>query len=195
LKLILSSNRTLLEFAKKKRKRTDSGSDVDLGVTPPRSPRDEGGTPIEKRRSGRNTNKQKKYVDEIDLNLSDDDNIMSTLPPEFTVDAVKSDSNVPSAVPSVINEDSTMNGDVTQNSELNLDDSSKQQSDVDMHAGGPNYAYVVSCFPSKRIGARLFCQLAISSTNNSNVNFGNQLVEREKIAFVGMLRIGPSQVN
>ena len=28
--------RTLLEFAKKKRKRTDSGSDVDLDVTPPR---------------------------------------------------------------------------------------------------------------------------------------------------------------
>jgi len=113
---------------------------------------------------------------------------MSTLPPEFTVDAVKSDSNVPSAVPSVINEDSTMNGDVTQNSELNLDDSSKQQSDVDMHAGGPNYAYVVSCFPSKRIGARLFCQLAISSANNSHFQFWemSQLAERELTSFVGM---------
>jgi hypothetical protein len=105
--------RTLLEFAKKKRKRTDSGSDVDLDVTPPRSPLEDGGTPIEKRRSGRNANKLKKYVDEIDLNLSDED--LSALPSEFVasggggtggtgVDS-KAESAVASAVPSVINED------------------------------------------------------------------------------------------
>ena len=112
-------------------------------MTPPRSPREDDGNPIEKRRSGRNTNKQKKYVDEIDLNLSDDDNIMSTLPPDFAIDVKAADSNVPSAVPSIINEDSTLNGDVTQNSELNMDDSSKQLSEADIHSG-PNYAYIVS---------------------------------------------------
>ena len=146
-------SRTLLEFAKKKRKRTDSGSDVDLDITPPRSPRDEGGIPIEKRRSGRNANKQRKYVDEIDLNLSDDDNLMSSLPAEFASAATsesKPESKVPSAVPSVINEDSTLNGDVTQNSELNMDESSKQQSETDIHSG-PNYAYIVSFLCTKML--------------------------------------------
>ena len=42
-----------------------------------RSPREDDGTPIEKRRSGRNANKTKKYVDEIDLNLSDEENLLS----------------------------------------------------------------------------------------------------------------------
>jgi hypothetical protein len=38
-----------------------------------------------------------------------------------------------------------MNGDVTLNSELNMDDSSKQQSEsgADGAHSGPNYAYIV----------------------------------------------------
>ena len=66
--------RTLLQFAKKKRKRSDSGSDLDLDVTPPPSPKDD--EIIEKRRSGRNTNKRKKYVDDVDYNLSDEENLL-----------------------------------------------------------------------------------------------------------------------
>ncbi len=161
----------MLEFAKKKRKRTDSGSDVDLDVTPPRSPKDgDDGTPIEKRRSGRNTNKRKKYIDEIDLNLSDDDNILSSLPPDFAAEIKASGAAIPAVtsssstsagatnvvsspvVANVVNEDSVLNGggdntlDTTQTSEFNMDDNSKQQSEsgADLHSGGPNYAYIVS---------------------------------------------------
>ena len=53
-------------------------------------------------------------------------------------------------MPSVINEDSTLNGDVTQNSELNMDESSKQQSETDIHSG-PNYAYIVSVLYTKML--------------------------------------------
>ena len=66
--------RTLLQFAKKKRKRSDSGSDLDLDVTPPPSPKDD--EIIEKRRSGRNTNKRKKYVGDVDSNLSDEEHLL-----------------------------------------------------------------------------------------------------------------------
>ena len=41
---------------------------------------------IEKRRSGRNTNKRKKYVDDVELNLSDDDNILANLPPDVAAE-------------------------------------------------------------------------------------------------------------
>ncbi|XP_025076427.1 chromodomain-helicase-DNA-binding protein 8-like isoform X4 [Pomacea canaliculata] len=55
----------------KKRKRTGSdGSDVEMATTPPESPINEDSN---KRRSARNT-KRKKYLDDLDLNLSDDDN-------------------------------------------------------------------------------------------------------------------------
>ncbi|XP_067128566.1 LOW QUALITY PROTEIN: chromodomain-helicase-DNA-binding protein 7-like [Centruroides vittatus] len=61
-----------LKFGKKKkRKRLGSSENSDLEVTPPPSPADgEGG--IQKRRSARNT-KRKKYTDDIDLHLTDDD--------------------------------------------------------------------------------------------------------------------------
>ena len=60
-----------MQFTKKKRKREDSGSDVDLDVTPPSSPT--GGrsrvADSDRRRSGRSTGR-KKYVDDVDYNLS-----------------------------------------------------------------------------------------------------------------------------
>ena len=64
----------MLQFVnKKKRKRgSESGSDCELEVTPPNSPIDD----IDKRRSGRNTNKRKKYVDEVEFNFSDDENLL-----------------------------------------------------------------------------------------------------------------------
>ncbi|XP_070187859.1 chromodomain-helicase-DNA-binding protein 8-like isoform X4 [Littorina saxatilis] len=65
-------------FLKKgKRKRAGSdGSDVEINITPPGSPSNE----ADKRRSSRNTGtKRKKYMDDIDLNLSDDDTTLDPL--------------------------------------------------------------------------------------------------------------------
>merc|ERR1712051_555713 len=68
----MKPSKTLLQFSKKKRKRSDSeGSEADLDRTPPPSPPEEE-SGIEKRRSGRNT-KRKKYVDDVQYNFSDDD--------------------------------------------------------------------------------------------------------------------------
>ena len=68
--------RTLLEFVNKKKRRrgSESGSDVELEYGPgerPPSPTDD----IDRRRSGRST-KRKKYVDEVDYNFSDDENLL-----------------------------------------------------------------------------------------------------------------------
>ncbi|KAL5021350.1 hypothetical protein ScPMuIL_000505 [Solemya velum] len=59
---------------KKKRKRNDDSdvSDGEIKATPPPSPENEDENAIHKRRSGRHI-KRKKYLDDIDLNLSDDD--------------------------------------------------------------------------------------------------------------------------
>merc|ERR1712061_544340 len=63
-------SKTLLEFVNKKKRRrgSESGSDVELEYGPgerPPSPTDD----IDRRRSGRST-KRKKYVDEVDYNFS-----------------------------------------------------------------------------------------------------------------------------
>ena len=68
--------RTLLEFVNKKKRRrgSESGSDVELEYGPgerPPSPTDD----IDRRRSGRST-KRKKYVDEVEYNFSDDENLL-----------------------------------------------------------------------------------------------------------------------
>ncbi|CAH1779419.1 unnamed protein product [Owenia fusiformis] len=61
---------TFIKSNKKKRKRlTSDGSDIEITTPPPSPPEEESG--IQKRRSARNT-KRKKYLDDIDLNLSDD---------------------------------------------------------------------------------------------------------------------------
>ncbi|XP_054161292.1 chromodomain-helicase-DNA-binding protein 7-like, partial [Oppia nitens] len=67
-----------LKFSKnKKRRRFGSGSDhSDLEKTPPPSP-DDTESGLQKRRSARNT-KRRKYTDDIDLDLSDDDNPLQT---------------------------------------------------------------------------------------------------------------------
>ncbi|KAK3760063.1 hypothetical protein RRG08_064733 [Elysia crispata] len=56
----------------RKRRRRDSGSDVELSFGDGDTSVDGGDTNAEKRRSSRNT-KRTKYIDDIDLNLSDDD--------------------------------------------------------------------------------------------------------------------------
>merc|ERR1719151_507658 len=69
-------SKTLLEFVNKKKRRrgSESGSDVELQYGPgerPPSPIDD----VDRRRSGRST-KRKKYVDEVEFNFSDDENLL-----------------------------------------------------------------------------------------------------------------------
>ena len=82
--------RTLLQFAKKKRKRSDSGSDVDMEDSATFAPKVDDS---ERRRSGRQT-QRKKYVDDVDLNLSEDENLlMDNLPPDVQAAAKAADKN------------------------------------------------------------------------------------------------------
>ena len=74
--------RTLLEFVNKKKKRrrgSESGSDVELEYGPGEHEMkiraDDIDDDIDRRRSGRST-KRKKYVDETDYNFSDDENLL-----------------------------------------------------------------------------------------------------------------------
>jgi hypothetical protein len=100
------------------------------------TPKEDDGTPVEKRRSGRNTNNRKKYIDEIDLNLSEEESGMPDLPGD-TVTDVKI---VPKAKVVVVGDESTANGDNTMHSDDG--DATKQSSPGDQ--AGPNYAYIVS---------------------------------------------------
>ncbi|CAC5406992.1 CHD8 [Mytilus coruscus] len=65
---------TFLKSKKRKRNGSSDGSDVEIKITPPPSPENDEDSGIQKRRSARNT-KRKKYHDEVDLNLSDDDTL------------------------------------------------------------------------------------------------------------------------
>ena len=149
--------RTLLQFAKKKRKRSDSGSDVDLDVTPPSSPGagrggrgGGGGDDSEKRRSGRNT-QRKKYVDDVDLNLSDDEGmLMQQLPPADRAAAkavVKADAAVNA---SAENEKASSpaeegaGGDDPEASNQSVPGTPAENAVINDSQSGPNYAFVVS---------------------------------------------------
>ena len=73
----------LLQFAKKKRKRSDSGSDVDLDFVE-REEKEDDDLLSDKRRSGRRGGPRKRYVDEVplELDLSDEDEkLLMNLPP------------------------------------------------------------------------------------------------------------------
>ena len=89
--------RTLLEFVNKKKRRRgsdDEGSDVELQYGPgerPPSPIDD----VDRRRSGRST-KRKKYVDEVEFNFSDDENLL--LPNDTVAAPVVKVRNVPAYV-------------------------------------------------------------------------------------------------
>lgn len=130
------SFRTLLQFTKKRRRRNDSGSDLDIDATPPPSPKEEDPS-IEKRRSGRNT-KRKKYVDEIDLNLSEEENILSQLPPDVAAEIKGGDTNGGTETPTNANS-ATPSAPQTsaENSEL-------PPAEPQATPSGPNYAFVVS---------------------------------------------------
>ena len=111
---------------RKKRKRNDSGSDVELDITPPPSP----DADFEKRRSGRNANKRKKYLDEPDLNLSDDD--MANLPEE-----VKAQMRAAAAASAATHAANAANNLEQPENNENNDQGAPEQS-------GPNYAFIVS---------------------------------------------------
>ncbi|XP_054164988.1 chromodomain-helicase-DNA-binding protein 7-like isoform X2 [Oppia nitens] len=87
-----------LKFSKnKKRRRFGSGSDhSDLEKTPPPSP-DDTESGLQKRRSARNTKRQK-YTDDIDLDLSDDDNPLQTKDSVDNTGKPLTDGNVSSVV-------------------------------------------------------------------------------------------------
>jgi hypothetical protein len=120
----------LLQFAKKKRRRSDSGSEVDMEFTPPQSPRDDS----EKRRSGRNTNKRKKYVDDVDLNLSEEEHVPQNQ------DGLAKDSNG-KAEKNGLREASVAPSEISKGFE---DTQSSMTLDASESQSGPNYAFIVS---------------------------------------------------
>ena len=152
--------RTLLQFAKKKRKRSDSGSDLDLEVTPPPSPKVDDS---EKRRSGRNR-QRKKYVDDVDLNLSEDENLLMEIPPEV---AAASAASAAGSEPASKDASKPNSGTATpkEAGAATPAESKVPPSDASNEASqsGPNYAYVdptaedtmvVQLILASRMGAR-----------------------------------------
>merc|ERR1712029_1157396 len=136
-------NKTLLQFAKKKRKRSDSGSDVDMEDSATFAPKVDDS---ERRRSGRQT-QRKKYVDDVDLNLSEDENLlMDNLPPDVQAAAAKAadkneDGNGKSEPAS--KEASKPNSGTTTPKEPPTPASTDGKADDnDVSQSGPNYAYV-----------------------------------------------------
>lgn len=116
---------------------------MELDVTPPPSPK--AGDDSEKRRSGRHT-QRKKYVDEIDLNLSEDENLLMNLPPDVAMANVNAaaaglDTQVPKETESGFATPKEPSGPASVASEakpLNTEDTTNDS------VSGPNYAYVVS---------------------------------------------------
>ena len=130
-----------MQFTKKKRKRDDSGSDVDLEITPPPSPRDDDPA-FEKRRSGRNTNKRKKYVDDVDLNLSEDENILANLPDDIKAEITNSESNSNSMAPNAIKV--PVEGIPVAPGGNSVPPTDASIETVVTDQAGPNYAFIVS---------------------------------------------------
>lgn len=122
-----------MQFAKKKRRRSDSGSDVELDITPPPSPKED--ELIEKRRSGRNT-KRKKYVDDVDLNFSEEENVFEKLPAEGGADVKANGKQSTTA--------STPAGDGESTAPVSIAEAANV---VENSQSGPNYAFIVSQAP------------------------------------------------
>merc|ERR1712013_98914 len=125
-------SKTLLQFAKKKRKRTTSeGSDIDMDATPPPSPTEEE-SGIEKRRSGRNaSSKRKKYVDDVQMTFSDEDGIKG-LPKE--VSGVASAAMLDDLLGPIKDPEKTDGEKNSQQADSEVVSSSPQS--------GPNYAFI-----------------------------------------------------
>ena len=139
--------RTLLQFSKKKRKRSDSGSDADMDVTPPPSPK-VSESALEKRRSGRHS-QRKKYVDDVDLNLSDDETLLMNLPPEVAAAAkaaeAKEKAEMAEKTEKADKKDGLEQDDLDDEGKAEVPASDDPNADPSLQSG-PNYAYVVSIF-------------------------------------------------
>ena len=141
----------MLQFAKKKRKRSDSGSDVDLDFVEHKEEEDD--LLSDKRRSGRHA-QRKKYVDDVELNLSDDENLLMNLPPEAAAAAKAAreadkaaeaaEAAAAAASSSEAKDDSgTVTPKETGEDQLKAPPNSEDVS-AEVTQSGPNYAYVVS---------------------------------------------------
>jgi hypothetical protein len=137
--------RTLLQFVKKKRRRSDDFSDCDIEVTPPNSPIDD----IDKRRSSRNANKRKKYVDDVDLNLSDDESILAQLPADIAAE-LKAAADNGTSEPVAAGADASAAAGSKLPSAIQSEENSLQETAAPQVAenstpqSGPNYAFIVS---------------------------------------------------
>ena len=113
-----------------------------MEVTPPPSPK-AGDDSLEKRRSGRHT-QRKKYVDDVDLNLSEDENLLMNLPSDVaekeaaTEGGAASETKSGTATPK---EAASVGGTETPK----VPPSDENSKDTELQSG-PNYAYVVSTF-------------------------------------------------
>ena len=142
-KINLFRFRTLLQFAKKKRRRGDSeGDDFDLDATPPPSPK-AGDDSLEKRRSGRHS-QRKKYVDAPELNLSEEEDLLSNLPSDVLA-AVEGE-NAKSGTATPKEKAESISGTPAGSETPKVPASDENSKDESGAASGPNYAYVVSYY-------------------------------------------------
>merc|ERR1712223_530180 len=141
----------LLQFTKKKRKRSDSGSDADLDFVE-REEEEDDDLLSDKRRSGRRAGPRKKYVDDVQLDLSDDENLLMNLPPEARAAAKAAreadkaaeaaEAAAAAASSSEAKDDSgTVTPKETGEDQLKAPPNSEDVS-AEVTQSGPNYAYV-----------------------------------------------------
>ena len=95
---------------------------------------------FEKRRSGRNT-KRKKYVDDVDLNLSEEEGVFQPLP-DHVASEVKANGkeSTNASTPGTAAEDGSQPGPVSI---------AEAAAVVENSQSGPNYAFIVSCLNFK----------------------------------------------
>ena len=116
-----------------------------MDVTPPPSPKIAEDL-RDKRRSGRHT-ARKKYVDDVDLNLSDDENLLMNLPPE--AQAAAKAAMASDAAENDEKEGGPDSGTATPKEAKESENALAEKTAAELEdpaASGPNYAYVVSIF-------------------------------------------------
>ena len=122
-----------------------------MEVTPPPSPK-AGDDSLEKRRSGRHT-QRKKYVDDVDLNLSEDENLLMNLPSDVAAaEATEGGASETKSGTATPKEAASSVGGTETPKVPPSDENSK---DTELQSG-PNYAYVVSTVTMSQMHLILF---------------------------------------